>query len=95
MVDVRVSATLEVLDLERSRLDLAVRFVPIERGTGPALFEESVMPLCAPQVAAALRVPADLVEQTLLTIDVPKHGEAPTVDWEPWLRGDGPAPTCA
>ena len=86
MVDVRMSATLEVLDLERSRLDLAVRFVPIDRGTGPTLFEESVMPLCAPRVAAALHAPGDLVEQTLLTVDMPNHAEAPTADWEPWLE---------
>ncbi len=86
MVDVRVSATLEVLDLERSRLDVAVRFVPIGRGTGPSLFEESVMPLCAPRVAAALHAPGDLVEQTLLTVDMPNHAEAPTADWEPWLE---------
>lgn len=86
MVDVRVSATLEVLDLERSRLDVAVRFVPIERGTGPTLFEESVMPLCAPRIAAALHAPGDLVEQTLLTVDMPNHAEAPTADWEPWLE---------
>jgi len=86
MVDVRVSATLEVLDLERSRLDVAVRFVPIGRGTGATLFEESVMPLCAPRIAAALRVPGDLVEQTLLTVDMPNHAEAPTADWEPWLE---------
>jgi len=85
MVDVRMSATLEVLDLERSRLDIAVRFVPIERGTGPTLFEESVMPLCAPRIAAALHAPGDLVEQTLLTVDKPNHAEAPTVEWEPWL----------
>ncbi|MDR6853914.1 LysR family transcriptional regulator [Variovorax sp. WS11] len=85
-VDVRLSATLEVLDLERSRIDVAVRFVPIERGTGPALFEESVIPLCAPSIAGQLRSPDDLVDQTLLTIDVPKHSEAPTVDWEPWLE---------
>lgn len=84
-VDVRVSATLEVQDLERSRIDIAVRFVPIERGTGVALFEESLMPLCAPQIAAALRTPIDLVGQTLLTVDTP-HDEAPTSDWEPWLR---------
>jgi DNA-binding transcriptional LysR family regulator len=84
-VDVRLSATLEVLDLERSRIDVAVRFVPIERGTGPALFEESVIPLCAPRIAGQLRSPDDLVEQTLLTIDAPKY-EAPTVDWEPWLE---------
>ncbi|WP_431274920.1 LysR substrate-binding domain-containing protein [Variovorax ureilyticus] len=86
MVDVRVSATLDVLDLERSRIDVAVRFVPIERGTGPTLFEESVMPLCAPRVAAALHAPGDLVDQTLLTVDLPNHAEAPTADWEPWLE---------
>ncbi|MGJ7511047.1 LysR substrate-binding domain-containing protein [Variovorax sp. GT1P44] len=86
LVDVRVSATLDVLDLERSRIDVAVRFVPIARGTGPTLFEESVMPLCAPRIAAALRVPGDLVEQTLLTVDLPNHAEAPTADWEPWLE---------
>ncbi|WP_218509457.1 LysR substrate-binding domain-containing protein [Variovorax sp. dw_308] len=85
-VDVRVSATLDVLDLDRSRLDLAVRFVPISRGNGAALFEESVMPVCAPSLAAVLRTPADLDNQTLLTIDAPNHHEAPTVDWEPWLQ---------
>ncbi|WP_213956058.1 LysR substrate-binding domain-containing protein [Variovorax sp. dw_954] len=85
-VDVRVSATLDVLDLDRSRLDLAVRFVPIARGNGTALFEESVMPVCAPSLAAALRTPSDLDNQTLLTIDAPNHHEAPTVDWEPWLQ---------
>mgnify|MGYP003583780301 CR=1 FL=1 len=87
-VDVRVSASLEVVqDLDRARLDLAVRFVPTSRGTGPALFEETVMPLCAPHIAAQLREPADLRQQTLLTIDGPGQGEAaPTYDWEPWLE---------
>ncbi len=87
-VDVRLSATLEVLDLERNRLDLAVRFVPISRGTGPALFEESVVPLCAPQLADGgehpLREPGDLVHHTLLAIDMPQ-GQALDLDWEPWL----------
>ena len=85
-VDVRVSATLDVLDLERSRVDVAVRFVPIARGTGVALFEETVMPLCAPEIAARLHEPADLLGQTLLTIDEPDHASTPTVDWEPWLQ---------
>ncbi|MEJ8826258.1 LysR substrate-binding domain-containing protein [Variovorax humicola] len=85
-VDVRVSATLDMQDLERSRLDLAVRFVPIARGNGPALFEESVMPVCAPAIASVLQTPADLAGQTLLTIDAPNHHEAPTLDWEPWLQ---------
>jgi len=84
-VDVRLSATLDVLDLERARLDLAVRFVPVARGTGRALFEESVMPLCAPALAAALRAPADLAGQTLLTLDH-DHAGSPMADWEPWLE---------
>jgi len=85
-VDVRVSASLDVLDLDRARLDVAVRFVPIARGVGKALFEESVMPLCAPSLAAKLRTPADLHEQTLLTIEMTGPGETPTTDWEPWLE---------
>lgn len=86
-VDVRVSAGLDVIeDLDRARLDLAVRFVPISRGAGPALFEETVMPLCAPQIAERLKEPADLAQQTLLTIDAPGMGVAPTMDWEPWLE---------
>ena len=90
-VDVRISATLEVIgDLDRARLDLAVRFVDIAAGTGAALFEETVVPLCSPRVAAGLRVPADLAEQTLLTIDSPAgQHETPTIDWEPWLRRMG------
>ncbi len=85
-VDVRVSATLDVLDLERNRIDVAVRFTAIGRGSGAALFEESVMPLCAPQLALALRAPGDLAGQSLLTVDLPGHGDAPTADWEPWLQ---------
>lgn len=85
-VDVRVSATLDVLDLESTRIDLAVRFVPIGRGVGPALFEESVIPLCAPQVAASLRELSDFSKLTLLTVEYPDHSEAPTADWEPWLK---------
>ena len=85
-VDVRVSATHEYLDLERHRIDVAIRFMPIDRGRGPALFEESVMPLCAPAVARALRTPVDLAEQTLLTVDMPNHSDAPTADWMPWLQ---------
>lgn len=86
-VDVRVSASLDVVDdLDRGRLDLAVRFVALSRGSGPALFEESVMPLCAPRLASQLREPADLAQQTLLTIDAPGMSDALTLDWDPWLE---------
>lgn len=88
-VDVRISATTDLLDLGRASIDVAVRFVPIDSVKGPPLFEEALQPMCAPELANAttrpLRVPADLSRHTLLTIDVP-YGELVTVDWEPWLR---------
>ena len=87
-VDVRISATLDLVDLERGGVDLAVRFVPSVEGRGPLLFEEEVQPMCAPALlrdpARPLRTPADLDRHTLLTVELQ---DAPlTVDWEPWLR---------
>ncbi|MBB6558589.1 DNA-binding transcriptional LysR family regulator [Acidovorax soli] len=88
-VDVRISATLELLDLERSQLDLAVRFCPTEDGHGQPLFEEWVVPMCSPRLADnsanPLLQPADLVRHTLLAVD--QHPGMPlTVEWEPWAR---------
>ena len=88
-VDVRVSATLDIVDLDRSNLDLAVRFVPSASGAGPMLFEEDVQPMCAPGLLRdpkrPLKVPSDLGRHTLLTVDMPQAG-LPTMDWEPWLQ---------
>ncbi|HVZ43221.1 MAG TPA: LysR substrate-binding domain-containing protein [Ramlibacter sp.] len=88
-VDVRISATLEVVDLDRSSFDLAVRFVPSAVGVGPILFEEEVQPLCSPMLLAdprrPLKTPGDLQRHTLLTVEVPQS-ELPTMDWEPWLN---------
>lgn len=88
-VDVRISATLELLDLDRSQLDLAVRFCPTEDGLGTPLFEEWVVPMCSPALAAnaanPLQQPADLVRHTLLAVD--QHPGMPlTVEWDPWAR---------
>jgi DNA-binding transcriptional LysR family regulator len=87
-VDVRLSATLKMVDLERANLDLAVRFVPIAEGRGPRLFEEAVQPMCAPALlrdrSRPLKTPADLQHHTLLTLEM--QGAPLTVDWEPWLQ---------
>ncbi len=87
-VDVRISATLSIVDLERGNIDLAVRFVPMARGQGPQLFEEAVQPMCSPALlrdpARPLRTPADLARHTLLTIEM--QGAPPAVDWEPWME---------
>jgi LysR family transcriptional regulator, glycine cleavage system transcriptional activator len=87
-VDVRISATLELVDLDRSGVDVAVRFVPAAQGRGPLLFEEEVQPMCAPQLLRdpkrPLKTPADLERHTLLTVEM---ADAPlTAEWEPWLE---------
>jgi LysR family transcriptional regulator, glycine cleavage system transcriptional activator len=88
-VDVRISASLDIVDLARSTIDVAVRFVPSSAGQGPALFEEEVQPLCAPQLlqdaTRPLKKTADIAHHTLLTVDY-VQGEALTVDWEPWFQ---------
>ncbi len=88
-VDVRISATLDVLDLARSQIDVAVRFCPISDGVGEPLFEETVLPVCSPALLRVthnpLKKPADLANHTLLTIDMPA-AFAPTADWEPWAE---------
>jgi LysR family glycine cleavage system transcriptional activator len=86
--EVRIAATLELLDLERGSVDVAVRLVPVAQGQGPLLFEEQVQPMCAPKLLRdprrPLKTPADLEQHTLLTVEMQ---DAPlTVDWEPWLQ---------
>ena len=89
-VDVRISATQEIVDLERGNVDVAVRFVPSAQGQeqGTLLFEEELQPMCAPQLlrdaVRPLKSPADLERHTLLTVEM--QDESLTVDWEPWLR---------
>ncbi len=86
-VDVRISATLAMADLDRDGIDVAVRFVPLAQGRGPRLFEEAVQPMCAPSLlrdaARPLRRPGDLARHTLLTVEM--RGAPTTADWEPWL----------
>jgi DNA-binding transcriptional LysR family regulator len=75
-VDVRISATLEVLDLQRSAIDVSVRLTTLDKGLGRPLFEEQVLPVCAPQLlqdrSKPLVRPADLAHHTLLAIDTPR-----------------------
>ncbi len=88
-VDVRVSATLDVLDLERAGIDVAVRFCPTSEGVGKPLFEESVVPVCAPSLLknadTPLQEPDDLGQHTLLTMDM-QPGKSLTADWTPWFN---------
>ncbi len=91
-VDVRISATNEIIDdLERAGLDLAVRYVP-ERSVagGRLLFGETVFPVCSPALLAnpanPLVKPTDLEHHTLLYLELPR---AAWLDWELWFHALG------
>ena len=89
-IDVRLSASLELVDFERDGVDAAVR---LGRGRAPGLvadrlFGESVVPMCSPRPLegpTALETPADLRHHTLLHCEWP-GSSAVAPDWDAWLR---------
>src|SRR5450755_4500458 len=74
-IDVFISADNRVVDLERERIDLAVRYCSETMAPpgSPRLFGERVFPVCSPALAADLsrpiRRPEDLSRHVLLHID--------------------------
>jgi DNA-binding transcriptional LysR family regulator len=90
-VDVRISASYETVNLERDGIDLAIRYAEDAEMKGErALFEESVIPVCSPALAAdparPLREPADLRAHVLLHSDDAQYSWA---EWNLWLHAHG------
>lgn len=95
-VDVRIDASLEMRHFERDGIDVAVRYGPVGTTAGTKLFDEEVMPVCAPSLLDAgppLHRPADLARHTLLRIDLRATGTsgAALSEWQPWLTAVGQA----
>jgi LysR family transcriptional regulator, glycine cleavage system transcriptional activator len=90
-VDVRISATYKTVDLERSLVDVAVRYVPEEEAPEGAirLFGEELFPVCSPALqtegAHPLRSLDDLRHHALLHIDEAMG----FLDWDTWLEAQG------
>ncbi len=92
-IDVRISASLEVVDLDREGFDAAIR---LGRGSYPGLdvrelFAESVVPMCGPDLIEGphpLRTPADLRHHVLLHDDSLIFERA-APDWPMWLKAAG------
>jgi DNA-binding transcriptional LysR family regulator len=93
-VDVRISATTDVLNLERSLIDLAVRYCLPEAVPEGAvrLFGEEMIPVCSRALlrdrARPLKRPQDLARHTLLHFDYADAG-AMYIDWDTWLAALG------
>jgi DNA-binding transcriptional LysR family regulator len=92
-VDVRISATYKTVDLERSGVDVAVRYCkPEEAPEGVIrLFDEEVFPVCSPALQAdgtrPLREISGLAHHSLLYMD---HA-SDHMDWDTWLAAHGHA----
>ena len=93
-VDVRISATTDALNLERSLIDLAIRYCRPEAVPEGALklFGEEVVPVCSRVLLRdkerPLKRPEDLVHHTLLHFDY-IGAEPMYLDWGTWLTSLG------
>ena len=89
-IDVRLAAGNELLNLERDRIDVAIRFC--EPRAAPAgaisLTGEEVFPVCNPALtrdrARPLKKPTDLARHVMLHYDDPA-GQYPWLGWGQWL----------
>ncbi len=85
-IDVRVSATNEIEDIRRKRLNFAVRYMaPDMLAPGMrVLFRERVVAVCSPSLASAhgmpIHTPADLERHVLLHMG-DARGQAPWYSW--------------
>jgi LysR family glycine cleavage system transcriptional activator len=92
-IDLRISASLAVIDFQRDTLDAAIR---LGRGNYPGLvsvklFEESVTPMCSPRLLDGdhqLRMPDDLHHHVLLHDDSLDFDTA-APRWSDWLKAAG------
>src|SRR5262245_29004959 len=90
-VDVRISATYKTVNLERSLVDVAVRYCGTDSAPEGAklLFGEELFPVCSPLLSnegeRPLRTPDDLRHHALLRIDDPNG----FLDWGTWLEAQG------
>lgn len=92
-IDLRISASLELVDFRRDEVDLAVRFgAGVYDGlVAEKLFDEAFIPLCSPALLAGghpLRAPADLRHHTLLHVDTPQFARV-EAEWRMWLKAAG------
>lgn len=89
-VDVRISATYSVANLERDGVDVAIRYHTQEGAAaeGVRLFGEVVLPVCSPRLrrdgARPLKQPEDLRQHCLLHLDSGPGSQL--LEWPPWLR---------
>lgn len=92
-VDVRISASHALANVERDGVDVAVRYqaVDAQPANGVLLFGEVVYPVSSPKLRRdarpALALPADLARCTLLRMEPDSRNQLR--DWDLWLHAMG------
>jgi LysR family glycine cleavage system transcriptional activator len=87
-VILRIDASKELVDLDHSDIDVAVR---LGDGQWPnvhaeLLIAQEIFPVCAPAIAEKLKTPADLAETWAIT------DESAMFRWEHWFKAAGVEP---
>jgi DNA-binding transcriptional LysR family regulator len=92
-IDVRLSASNEILDLDRERFDLAIRYCHPDSAPPGAtkLFGEEVFPVCSPAYlkATPLSKPADVAQCVLLHYQDDEGDTKPWLSWPTWFDAMG------
>lgn len=93
--DVRIAANNDIIDADRERIDVIVRYCKPEVAPagGQRLFGELVCPVAGAKLVrrAKLRAPDDLRHQVLLHLDDPL-GRTPWLSWRVWFEAMKLAP---
>ena len=89
-IELRLSASLKVLDFDRDEVDVAIRYGPT-RDAGlfaKPLGQEWATPMVAPALAERLRKPEDLKSLVLLVDEVTERVD-PGMSWKGWYAAAG------
>ena len=90
-LDLRISANNKILDLDRERIELAIRYCPPAMAPDGAikLFGADVFPVCSPALLTMrgkpMKTPQDLQHHVLLFLD-DEESQRPTSSWSVWLE---------
>ena len=90
--DIRISASLDLVDFEKTGIDLAIRFGGGSYFglTSTFLMKERFVVVCSPMLLHgddAIQIPADLKHHTLLHVTGPNADYG--ADWRHWLQAAG------
>lgn len=88
--EIRLVASLKIMDFEADQVDAAIRFVlkPTPGVFSEVLIVDRMTPMCAPEIAATLKTPEDLRAATLIHDDSMAQLPAHPL-WSDWFEAAG------